>query len=308
MQRRTPAEPGQAHARTQPGGGDGRTWRAYLNRGPWFTVGVLTAANAFAFLDRQVLGLLIEPIRTDLGLTDTQISILIGFAFAIFYSVFGIPIGRLVDARSRRVIIAAGITVWSLATAACGLTRSFWTLFLGRIGVGAGEATLGPAAMSMISDLFPPERRGTAIAVFITGSAIGAGFATVFAATVFAVLEDFEQIDLPLVGAMRPWQIVFFVVGLPGLLVGCSLRHWSAWGSGRSPSHSSPTTSSATRQTCVTRSRWCRWSRSRWRWGSCSSRGAGSGSCRRCIDVWPAERRYTHRPRASALRSNHADI
>ena len=231
MQRRTPAgereglaprmrEPRPAPGRTHASGGAGRAWRDYLSRGPWFTVGVLTAANAFAFLDRQVLGLLIEPIRADLGLTDTQISLLIGFAFAIFYSVFGIPIGRLVDARSRRLIIAAGITVWSLATAACGLARSFWTLFLGRIGVGAGEATLGPAAMSMISDLFPPERRGTAIAVFITGSAIGAGFATVFAATVFAVLEDFDQIDLPLVGAMRPWQIVFFVVGLPGLLVG----------------------------------------------------------------------------------------
>ena len=190
-----------------------------MGRGPWFTVGVLTAANSFSFLDRQVLGLLIEPVRADLGLTDTQISILIGFAFAIFYSVFGIPIGRLVDARSRRIIIAIGITVWSLATAACGLARSFWELFLGRIGVGAGEATLGPAAMSMISDLFPPERRGTAIAVFITGAAIGSGFATVLAATVFAVLEDFAEIVLPLVGTVRPWQVVFFVVGLPGLLV-----------------------------------------------------------------------------------------
>ena len=196
-----------------------RKVRDYLGRGPWFTVGVLTAANSFAFLDRQVLGLLIEPVRADLGLTDTEISVLIGFAFAIFYSVFGIPIGRLVDARSRRLIIAVGITVWSLATAACGLARSFWTLFLGRIGVGAGEATLGPAAMSMISDLFPPERRGTAIAVFITGAAIGSGFATVLAATVFDVLEDFAEITLPLVGTVRPWQIVFFVVGLPGLLV-----------------------------------------------------------------------------------------
>ena len=200
-------------------GGPRRTVRDYMGRGPWFTVGVLTAANSFAFLDRQVLGLLIEPIRADLGLTDTQISVLIGFAFAIFYSLFGIPIGRLVDARSRRVIIAVGIAAWSLATAACGLARSFWTLFLGRIGVGAGEATLGPAAMSMISDLFPPERRGTAIAVFITGAAIGSGFATVLAATVFDVLEGFTEIALPLVGTVRPWQVVFFVVGLPGLLV-----------------------------------------------------------------------------------------
>lgn len=92
-----------------PAGGGRRTLRDYLGRGPWFTVGVLTAANSFAFLDRQVLGLLIEPVRADLGLTDTQISILIGFAFAIFYSVFGIPIGRLVDARSRRLIIAIAL-------------------------------------------------------------------------------------------------------------------------------------------------------------------------------------------------------
>jgi MFS family permease len=196
-----------------------RSGSRWFSRGPWFTVALLTVANAFAFVDRQILGLLIEPIRADLGLTDTQISILIGFAFAIFYGVFGIFVGRLVDGGSRRLLVSCGIAVWSLCTAACGLAQSFVGLFAARIGVGSGEAVLGPAALSMISDLFPPERRGTAIAVFVTGSAIGAGFATVLAATIFSVLEQFDEIHWPFVGLVKPWQVVFFAVGLPGLLV-----------------------------------------------------------------------------------------
>jgi MFS family permease len=190
-----------------------------MARGPWFTVGVLTTASAFAFLDRQILALLIEPVRADLDLTDTQISILIGFAFVIFHALFALPIGRWVDSGPRRLIVVWGIAMWSLCTAACGLARSFFGLFVGRVGVGVGEAALGPAATSMIADLFPPERRGFAVAVFVTGSAIGAGFATVIAAVVFDALEGYGRIELPLVGVVQPWQVVFFVVGLPGLLV-----------------------------------------------------------------------------------------
>jgi MFS family permease len=190
-----------------------------MKRGPWFTVAVLTAANIFAFVDRQVLGLLIVPVKEDLGVSDTEIGLLVGFAFALFYTVFGLPIGRLVDVGSRRMVVAVGVAVWSLCTAACGLARSFFGLFAARVGVGIGEAALGPAAYSMIGDLFPAHRRGTAIAVFTTGAALGSGIAVIMAAIIFDFLEQFESISLPLVGQVAPWQAVFFAVGLPGLLV-----------------------------------------------------------------------------------------
>lgn len=190
-----------------------------MTRGPWFTVGVLTVANILGYLDRQVMGLLVVPIGDDLGLSDIQISLLMGFAFAIFYAIFGLPIGRLVDVGVRRFIVAGGIALWSIATALCGLARSFVGLFAARVGVGVGEAALAPAAYSMIGDLFPPNRRGMAIAVFTTGSGLGSGLALVLAAVVFAFLEQYEQITLPVLGTVQPWQVVFFVVGLPGLLV-----------------------------------------------------------------------------------------
>jgi len=126
----------------------------------WYVVVVLTVAYMFSFLDRQILALLIEPIRQDLEITDFQISLLLGLAFGIFYTALGIPIGRLADRRSRRGIIAVGVTIWCLMTAACGLARNFSQLFLARIGVGVGEATLNPSAYSLISDYFPRQRRG----------------------------------------------------------------------------------------------------------------------------------------------------
>lgn len=192
---------------------------SFMQRGPWFSVIVLTIASAFAYVDRQILGLLIEPVRVDLNLTDTQISILVGFAFVIFHALFAVPIGRRVDAGLRRTVVATGVAVWSLATAACGLANSFFGLFLGRVGVGVGEAALGPAASSMIADLFPPNRRGFPVAVYITGGAIGAGAASIIAAIVFDFFDGYGEIILPLIGLAKPWQIVFFIVGLPGLLV-----------------------------------------------------------------------------------------
>ena len=130
---------------------------------PWYVVVILLLAMVVSFIDRQVITLLVAPIRADLGISDTQMSLLMGFAFAIFYVTMGVPIARLADRYSRRTIIAAGIFLWSLATAACGLARSFLQLFTARVFVGVGEATLTPAAYSMIADYFPPERLGRAI-------------------------------------------------------------------------------------------------------------------------------------------------
>ena len=119
---------------------------AFAGAYAWYVVGVLTFAYMVAFIDRQILSLLVQPIRRDLGISDTQISLLAGFAFAIFYSLLGVPIARLADRRSRRAIISIGVLLWSLMTAACGLAKSFTGLFAARVGVGVGEAALSPAA------------------------------------------------------------------------------------------------------------------------------------------------------------------
>ena len=132
----------------------------------WFVVVILMLAYVISFVDRQILNLLVGPIRRDLAISDTQMSLLMGFSFAIFYTLCGIPLGRMADTKSRRGIIAAGLVFWSVATAACGMARQYWQLFLCRIGVGVGEAALSPAAYSMIAVYFPREQRATALSVY----------------------------------------------------------------------------------------------------------------------------------------------
>ena len=185
---------------------------------PWLVVAILMVAYVFSFVDRQILNLLVAPIRRDLGISDTQMSLLMGFSFAIFYTILGIPLGRLADSRSRRGLITAGMVVWSLMTALCGLAHSYWQLFLFRIGVGVGEASLSPAAYSMIADYFPPERRATAISVYSMGIYLGSGIAFLLGGLViqFAVAQG--AVTLPLVGDVRPWQFVFFVLGGSGIV------------------------------------------------------------------------------------------
>jgi MFS family permease len=185
----------------------------------WYTVGVLTVAYVFSFVDRSILTLLVGPIRADLGISDTQISLLHGLAFAIFYTLLGIPIAALADRRNRRNLIALGVAFWSLATAACGLTRNFWQLFLARIGVGIGEAALSPAAYSMIADSFPPEKLGRALSVYTLGAVAGIGLALMIGGAVIGSVGSAADTVLPVVGPVKPWQFVFFIVGLPGLLV-----------------------------------------------------------------------------------------
>lgn len=185
----------------------------------WYVVVVLMLAYVFAFLDRQILALLVDPIKRDIGLTDFQMSLLLGPAFAFFYVTLGIPVGRLADRRSRRTIIGVGIAIWSVMTAACGLAKTFTHLLIARIGVGVGEATLQPCATSVISDYFPREKRGRAISVYSMGLGIGAGLALVLGGQVIAAVSDGPALTLPLIGDVYGWQIVFLVVGLPGLLV-----------------------------------------------------------------------------------------
>ncbi len=185
----------------------------------WYVVIVLTLGYIVSFLDRQIFALLVQPIRTDMALTDTQVSLIGGLAFALFYTFLGIPIGRLADRRSRRAIIATGITLWCFMTAACGLARNYWQLFLARVGVGVGEATLNPGALSLISDYFPRARRGRAISFYNMGVSLGVGIANIVGAWAIGLATAMPAISLPLVGELRPWQLVFLLVGLPGLVV-----------------------------------------------------------------------------------------
>lgn len=185
----------------------------------WLLVGLLTFAYVLSFVDRYILALLIEPIKADLGLSDEEIGWLIGPAFAVFYATMGIPFGWLADRKRRTWIIAIGITVWSLATAASGLARNFWHMFAARMTVGIGEAALNPSAMSIIADSFPPDRRARPVAFYGMGIAIGSGLAALIGAAVLTWAKSAGQIDWPVVGAIEPWQATFIAVGLPGLLV-----------------------------------------------------------------------------------------
>jgi MFS family permease len=189
----------------------------------WYVVAVLFIAYVFSFIDRQILSLLVEPIKADLGISDTRMSLLLGLSFALFYTVLGIPIARLADAKSRRAIIGIGVFLWSLMTILCGLSRSYWQLFLARMGVGVGEASLSPAALSMISDYFPKERIGRAISVYKMGISSGQGIAIIVGATILPVITALGTIELPLLGELRPWQAIFVVVGVPGIALSALL-------------------------------------------------------------------------------------
>ncbi len=184
----------------------------------WWAMTVLFLAYTVSFIDRTILALLVEPLRRDLGLSDTEISLLQGLAFAIFYCTASIPIAAISDRKSRRGIIAIGIFFWSLATAACGLATSFWKLFAARLCVGIGEATLSPATFSLVGDLFPERLRGRALGFFASGIHIGAGLALIVGGAVVGLASSMGSIDTP-VGELRSWQVVFLVVGLPGVLV-----------------------------------------------------------------------------------------
>ena len=188
-------------------------------RRAWYTVAVLTLANVSGFVDRQILSLLVVPIKRDLGVTDTGVSLLMGASFVIFYSLLGLPIGRWVDRGPRRLIVAGGIAVWSLLTMASGLARTFTALFVARVGVGVGEATLQPTAISLIGDSFPRRRLGTAMSVFMLGTFFGSGVAYALGAYVVGAIDQPGFITLPLVGEVRAWQTIFFIVGAPGLLI-----------------------------------------------------------------------------------------
>ncbi|MBI6945148.1 MFS transporter [Pseudomonas putida] len=186
----------------------------------WYVVILCMVAYIFSFVDRQILALMIEPIKADLQLSDTQFSLLHGLAFSLFYAFMGMPIAYLADRFSRPRIIAVGVIFWSIATAACGLSKNFLQMFLARIGVGVGEAALSPSAYSMFSDLFPKEKLGRAVGIYSIGSFVGGGIAFLVGGYVITLLKDAQTIEVAFLGAMKAWQLAFFIVGLPGVIVG----------------------------------------------------------------------------------------
>jgi MFS family permease len=166
-------------------------------------------AYVSSFIDRQTLFLLVGPIRRDLGISDWQMSLLMGLSFALFYSVLGLPIGRLADRVSRRGIIGIEISIWSVMTAACGLASTYGQLFLARVGVGVGEAALSPPAYSLLADYFPRERLGTAIGVYSLGIYLGSGLSLMLGGWL---------------ASAGSWRSVFLWIGLPGLGIALLMR------------------------------------------------------------------------------------
>jgi MFS family permease len=201
-----------------------------MNRAPsplyaaWALI-VLFLAYVVAFMDRQVLNLVVEPIKRDIGVSDVQISLLQGLSFALFLSIAGLPIGRLIDTRRRTTILSLGILFWSVMTGAFGATRLYLVMLLARIGVGTGEATMTPTAYSLLGDYFPPQRLGLAVGLYSMGSFIGSGLALVAGGAVLTLLPAAPTI-LPLIGAVHGWQMLFLLlvpIGLAAALLVATL-------------------------------------------------------------------------------------
>ncbi len=184
---------------------------------------MFSGAAILSYTDRQVLSLLVDPLRADLHITDSEVGVLQGLAFALIYSIAGLPLGRLADVVPRRLVIIVGVLIWSLGTLACGLAPNFVALFGARVLVGVGEAALAPAAISMISDLFPPNRRGVAIGVFLMGMTVGGGIAITLGGLILQAANEGLFKALPLIGAMHPWRAALVLLSLPGPIIAAIL-------------------------------------------------------------------------------------
>jgi MFS family permease len=185
----------------------------------WYAVALFYVACVLSFVDRQIMSYLVAPIRAQFAITDFEFSLVHGFAFVIFYSTFGVPIARLADRYNRRIIIAVGVALWSLMTIACGLAHSYAELFLARLGVGIGEAALTPAAISILADSFPRERRALPISIFSSGVHGGSSVANILGGLVVGYVMAGALAATPLLRSLAGWQAVFVIIGVPGLLL-----------------------------------------------------------------------------------------
>ena len=184
----------------------------------WRTLWILSLVLGLSQIDRNILSLLLQPIKHDLKFSDAQMGILIGLAFSIIYLFLSFPLSRISDRGSRRTMIALGVAVWSLSTAACGLARSFWPMFIARAGVGAGESVNAPATYSLLADSFPRERLPRAMAVLNIGFVGGTAISLIIGGVVIAALKNVHAV-LPIIGAVHTWQLVFFAIKPFGVLI-----------------------------------------------------------------------------------------
>jgi MFS family permease len=187
----------------------------------WYCLGVICFAYLFGFMDRIIVGLLTPAIQQDLALSDSQMGVIQGIAFALFYTLFGLPLGRAADRLNRTRLLSAGTALWSLMTAGSGLARSFWGLFGTRAGVGVGEATLNPCATSLIGDLFRPATRPKAFGIYTMSTALGTGVTYLGGGAILGFVgvgTGGNTFPMPLLGDIPAWQAVFIIIGLAGLL------------------------------------------------------------------------------------------
>lgn len=183
----------------------------------WTTVATLTTLYCFGSLDRQMMSLLVEPIKADLGFSDMQIGVLQGAAFALFFVFTSLPVGWMVDRFSRRLVIFWGTMCWSAAAMASGLSQNFAQMFAARAAVGAGEATLQPSAFAILADIFPPAKLALPLSIFVIGANIGSGLSLVLGGAVIDWAAQGSFKALPFLSTLAPWQIAFVLTGLPSL-------------------------------------------------------------------------------------------
>ena len=185
----------------------------------WYVTGLLLVTSVIAYVDRLILGFLIDPIKADLQLSDTEAGLLLGVAFALFYVTMGIPIGRLIDTRSKKGVLAVCMAFWSAMTTLCGFATSFVMLFLARCGVGAGEAAMNPAAVSIIGDHFPKEKVARPISVYTLSIHAGGGLAVILGGVLIQWFASLGPVSILGFENIETWRLVFVVIGLPGLVV-----------------------------------------------------------------------------------------
>jgi MFS family permease len=204
-------------AETKNGGTPETQERASLQS--WYTVFMAAIVVMLAQIDKGVMSLLVQPMKRDLHLTDTQVSLLIGLAFTLFYVIVGPPVARIADRSSRKVVVVISLAIWSTATSLCGLAQNFWQMFLGRAIIGGAESGSSPASVSMIADVIPRHQLPRAYAIYNAGFIGGVALALLFGGLIFGALEHVKPFHIPGLGTLHNWHFVFIIVGLPGLFV-----------------------------------------------------------------------------------------
>jgi MFS family permease len=184
----------------------------------WYLVGVLAAIYVLNYIDRGALNLIIDPIKADLHITDVQMSLLIGLSFAALYSFLSIPAGYLADIMSRRLLLGSAIIFWSCMASVCGFAGNYWQLFAGRVGLGVGEAVLPPTAYSLLRDGVRPEHRARAFSIYHLGTGVGTALGALIGGALFALGSHDAFHGVPIIGDLKPWQLVIAIPGLCGIL------------------------------------------------------------------------------------------